>query len=416
MAAAANDAAPQRALRVLTFSSLFPSPASPRHGIFVETRLAQLVHDCAVDARVIAPVPWFPFRAEVFGKYARFAATPRRGTRPNGLPVTYPRYLMLPHFGVAFQPDSMARAALADLLRLQREGWQPDLIDAHYLYPDGVAAALVARRLKLPFVMTARGTDVNVIARQPGPGQRIRDAARDAAAVVAVSSPLKDGLVALGVDAARITVLRNGVDLEMFGLEDLATARARVGLPSQGRLAACVGNLVAEKGQALAIEALAALPPDVRLAIVGDGPLRGELAAQARRLGLEERVVFLGVMPQHELRYLYAGVDVLLLTSTREGWPNVVLEAMACGTPVVSFDVGAAREMITGDEVGRIVAQRDAAALYGAVRELLDAAVPRERIRAHAAQFDWRSISRGQWDLFVQATAAANRRPGGAAN
>jgi len=163
-------------LRVLTFTSLFPSDARPRHGIFVETRLAHLVRDCAVDARVVAPVPWFPFAAPAFGSYARLAATPRRAVRAEGMQVTYPRYLMLPRVGVPWQPRSMARAAAPDIARWQRDGWHPDLIDAHYLYPDGVAAALLAQRLRLPFLLTARGTDVNVLARLPGyPADRVDD-------------------------------------------------------------------------------------------------------------------------------------------------------------------------------------------------------------------------------------------------
>ena len=391
------------ALRVLTFSSLFPSEARPRHGIFVENRLLHLVRDCDVDARVVAPVPWFPFRGEVFGSYGRLAATPRRALRPGGLRVSYPRYLMLPKVGVGRQPDHMARGALGDIRALVDTGWQPELIDAHYLYPDGVAASLLAERLGLPFVMTARGTDVNLLAQMPGPGRRIVEAAARAAAVIAVSQPLKERLVALGVDAAKVTVLRNGVDTELFGLEDRSAARAALGLPAPGAIAACVGNLVPEKGQALAIDMLARMP-DLRLVIVGDGPLRRELAAQAARLGVASRVEFRAVMPQRELARLYAAADLLLLTSQREGWPNVVLEAMACGTPVVGFDVGAARQMIVGEAVGRVVATREAAALATAVAEQLARPAPREQIRRHAAQYDWASISRGQWSLFMHAT------------
>ncbi|MCW5662456.1 MAG: glycosyltransferase [Piscinibacter sp.] len=394
------------ALRVLTFTSLFPSEARPRHGIFVENRLQHLRRDCDVDSRVIAPVPWFPFTAAAFGSYARFAATPRSAVRAEGLQVSYPRYLMLPRLGVARQPDSMARAAWPDVQALLDGGWRPELIDAHYLYPDGVAAGLLARRLDMPFVMTARGTDVNVIAQQPGPGRRIIEAAGRAAAVIAVSQPLKDKLVALGVEPGKVQVLRNGVDLAVFRLEDRSAARLALGLPDAGPIAACVGNLVPEKGQALAIDALCELP-DVRLVIVGDGPLRSELAAQVARRGVAGRVDFRPVMPQRELSRLYAAADVLLLTSEREGWPNVVLEAMACGTPVVAFDVGAVREMVTGDAVGRVVVPRETGALTRAIAGMLATPVSREAIRAHAAQYDWTSISRGQWALFTRFAGAA---------
>ncbi len=387
-------------LRVLVFSSLFPSEARPRHGIFVETRLAHLVKDCAIDARVIAPVPWFPSSSPRFGAYAAFAATPRRATRPNGVEVTYPRYAMLPRVGTALQPGSMARAALADAVALQRAGWQPDLIDAHYLYPDSVAAAIVAERLNLPLVITARGTDVNVLAHMRGPGRRILRAAQRAGAVITVSSRLKQALLDLGMAASKVVVLRNGVDPDMFKPTDRHAARARFGFDSQP-IAVCVGNLVEEKGFELAIDALVQMQ-DWQLLIVGDGPARAQLAGHAARAGVASRVRFHPNMAQAELADAYSAADVLLLTSTREGWPNVVLESLACGTPVVAVDVGAVGEMITDPAIGRVVAVRDAVQLAGAVDGLMLSRPERDRTRAHARQFDWPTISRGQWDVFTR--------------
>ena len=321
----------------------------------------------------------------IFGQYARYAATPRRTTRDDGLRVTYPRYLMLPKFGVSFQPDSMERAALADIAELQKAGWQPDIIDAHYFYPDGVAAALLADRLKIPFVVTARGTDVNVLGRTPGPAGRIKWAAERAAKVIAVSSRLKEALVTIGVDESKIAVLRNGVDLDDFRPEDPGVARRRLGLP-EGCFAACVGNLVPEKDFALAIESLHNLP-DLRLVIVGDGPLRRELANLALRLNVGQRVIFLPPMPQKDLRYVYSSAAVLLLTSTREGWPNVVLKSLACGTPVVAVDVGAVGEILTHRQVGRILHDRDPCRFSTAVAELLAMPPSRQAVRLRAAQF-----------------------------
>ncbi len=392
-------------LRVLTFTSLFPSAARPRHGIFVETRLQHLVDDCAVDARVVAPVPWFPFRSPRYGRYADYAATPRRETRAGGLRVTYPRYLMLPRVGVAFQPESMARAARADIAALRRGGWVPDIIDAHYLYPDGVAAALLAHELGIPFIATARGSDVNVLARTPGPAARIVHAAGLAAALIAVSWPLKKALVELGVAEAKIVILRNGVDLDVFQLEDKEAARRRLGFGAE-RLAICVGNLQPEKGHALAIESLCMLP-GFRLVIAGEGPLRGELTALARRVGVAERMSFLPTMTQGELRHLYCSADVMLLPSTREGWPNVVLESLACGTPVVAVDVGAVREMLNRPEFGRVVTSRDPVPFARAVLRATNAPERREQLRRHAAGFDWISISRGQLEVMTRVLGRA---------
>jgi glycosyltransferase involved in cell wall biosynthesis len=313
---------------------------------------------------------------------------------------------MLPKIGMAWQPASMARAAWADIAAWRREGWQPDLIDAHYLYPDGVAACMLARRLGVPFVMTARGSDVNLIARLPGPGRRIAQAAAHAAAVIAVADPLRDGLLALGVDATKLHVLRNGVDTDVFRPEDRAAARARAALPAGVPLLAVVGNLLPEKGQALAIEALALLP-GVHLVIVGEGPARPQWLALAQRLGVQHRMHWRASMPQAQLRDVYAAADALLLTSSREGWPNVVLESMACGTPVVAMDVGAVRQMIVGPEFGRIVTERSAAALAAAAAAQLAQPASRQALQQHAAAHDWASIARAQWDLFTRAVASA---------
>ena len=383
-------------LRVLTFSSLFPSAARARHGIFVETRLRHLVRDCGIDSRVIAPVPWFPSRSPRFGPYALFAATPRRDVR-EGLPVSYPRYFMLPRWGVPFQPNSMAWAATGDIRALSTSGWRPDVIDAHYFYPDGVAASIVAERLGVPFVVTARGTDINVLARMPGPARRILDTARRAAAVMAVSSGLKEAMVALGVDAGKITVLRNGVDIDLFRPEDRRAAKENLGL-SGSPMVAMVGNLVPEKDHALAMRALARLP-GCHLAIVGDGPERPALQSLAKQLAIADRVTFLDNMAQSRLRGLYSAADATVLTSTREGWPNVVLESMACGTPVVSVDVGAVREMITRPEVGYVAPHRDPQALADGIARLMRAPPAPEEVRAHARQFDWYSISRAQFEI-----------------
>ena len=287
---------------------------------------------------------------------------------------------------------------MPEIEQLRASGWQPQLIDAHYLYPDGVAAALLAERTGIPFVMTARGTDVNVLARMSGPGRRIAWAARRCAAIIAVSARLKQGLVELGVDADSVVVLRNGVDPEQFCPIDRALARRELNLPD-GPVIAGVGNLVPEKGFELAIEALALLPA-ATLVLVGDGPQRAWLVAVARRCGVSDRVHMLPVMPQSRLPSLYSAADVLVVTSTREGWPNVVLEALSCGTPVASVDVGAVAEMLTDPSVGRVVDQRDPERFAAAIAALLQAPPARSVVRRHAAQFDWASIASAQFELF----------------
>ena len=155
-------------MRILTFTTLYPSTAQPQHGIFVETRLIKLVESGAVAARVLAPCPWFPLGAARLGRYAIFARIPRQEIR-YGLRVDHPRYPVLPKLGVNLAPLSLFAAVLASLRRQMREGVDFDLIDAHYFYPDGVAAVLLGRALDRPVVVTARGSDLNILARRPIP-------------------------------------------------------------------------------------------------------------------------------------------------------------------------------------------------------------------------------------------------------
>ncbi len=260
-------------MKILLFSSLYPSSVRPIHGIFVETRLRELLKTGEVQAKVVAPVPWFPSTAKRFGEYAQFAATPRFEKR-NGIDVFHPRYALLPKVGMNIAPYTMALGALATIKRLQREGFDFDLIDAHYYYPDGVAAGLLAKWLGKPFVVTARGTDLNLIPQHPFPRKLILQTAARASASVGVAQALMDTLRDLGADPAKLHTLRNGVDLERFTPEPREAARQRLGLPMEARYLLSVGHLIERKGHHIAIEALAQLPA-VTLLIAGSGPEEG---------------------------------------------------------------------------------------------------------------------------------------------
>jgi glycosyltransferase involved in cell wall biosynthesis len=390
-------------------TTLFPSSVSPRHGIFVETRLCKLRERAPVDLKVIAPVPWFPFAWRGAGRYATYASTPRCEVR-DGVDVRHPRFVVIPRVGMLLQPAALAGACRRAERQLSARGWQCDVIDAHYLYPDGVAAAAVARELRVPLVVTARGSDVNLIAQMPAPRRRILAALERAQRVIAVSGALKRELVRLGVAAEKIEVLRNGVDTSLFRCTDRERIRARLDVGSTP-LVASVGNLVTEKGHDLVLGAVARLP-GVFAVIVGAGPERANLVRQAEQLGIAQRVRWLENMPQADLAFLYGAADVLALGSAREGWPNVLLEAMACGTPVVASDVGGVREII-GDNVGEVVTTRDAQVFACAIERVLGRHLPRADVRAHAETFSWEPVARRYFEILAQAAHA--RQPSHAA-
>jgi len=386
-------------IRILTFSTLFPSSVRPGHGIFVETRLRELVASGQIETRVVAPVPWFFSTNPRFGQYARIASTPRREMR-NGLEVLHPRYLLPPGVGMSMAPFALAVGARATVRRLLDQGYDFDVIDAHYYYPDGVAAALLARHFRKPFTVTARGSDINLIANHAVPRKLMRWAANRAAASIGVSRALTNVMASLGMPQSKLIVMPNGVDLMRFRLRDKAAARAELSWPA-GPTLLSAGNLVENKGHHLAIEALAGLP-EFRLVIAGEGPERNALADLAARLQVAQRVQFAGRVDQERLAVCYGAADILVLASSREGWPNVLLEAMACGTPVVATNVGGIPEIVTTAEAGRILSDRSASAVVQAVTELWREMPEPAAVHARAAGCSWDSTSRAQLRLFGQ--------------
>jgi glycosyltransferase involved in cell wall biosynthesis len=245
-------------------------------------------------------------------------------------------------------------------------------------------------------VITARGTDINLIPRYALPRRMILWAAERAAASITVCAALKDALVGLGADPGKITVLRNGVDLELFRPMDRSAARAELAVSGPTLLA--VGHLSERKGQHLIIEALPELK-EYRLLIVGDGD-PASLRRLAARLGVEDRVRFEGAVEPQRLPLYFNAADMSVLASSREGWANVLLESMACGTPVVATDVWGTREAVTAPAAGVLVKEVSAAAVAAGVRALAQAYPDRAATRAYAEGFSWDETSAGQVQLF----------------
>lgn len=381
-------------LRLLTFTTLYPNAVRPQYSVFVENRLRHLQASGEISARVLAPIPYFPSTSARFGSYAAFAKVPLQESR-FGIEIDHPRFLTIPKAGMSLAPFLLYAGARRALRRLRHAGHRFDLIDAHYFYPDGVAAVMLGREFGLPVTVTARGTDINLIADYALPRRLIRWAAGRADGLVTVSSALAEKLAGLGVERERIAVLRNGVDPTVF--KPVAPFRARGPTP----LAISVGNLVPLKGHDLVIRALADIPA-LHLWIVGGGAERGRLEVLAESLGVAERVSFLGVVPHEQMPAIYSAADVLVLASEREGWPNVLLEAMACGARVLTTAVSDVAEIVSQPAAGAWIRERSSHALVNALRELLATPVPREATRAHALGFTWEATTHGQLALFKE--------------
>ncbi|WP_245503610.1 glycosyltransferase family 4 protein [Aquabacterium lacunae] len=392
-----------RATRILLFSTLYPSAVRPAHGVFVETRLRELMRTGRVEVKVVAPVPWFPSTHPRFGEYAQFASTPRHETR-NGIEVHHPRYVLPPKVGMNVAPWTLAVGAWPTIRRLQREGFDFDLIDAHYYYPDGVAAMLLSRWLSKPFVVTARGTDLNLIPQHAWPRKLILQTAAAAHASIGVCQALMDTLAELGASPDRLHTLRNGVDLQRFSPKLRQEARERLGLQPDAAYLLSVGHLIERKGHHIAIEAMRHLP-DVQLLIAGAGPEQQALQQQAQALGVANRVRFVGLIAHEELAWWYSAADALALCSSREGWANVLLESMACGTPVLATNIWGTPEVVTCAAAGRLLDARTPEALADAWLALRADPPEREATRRHAERFSWEATTQGQLKLFERIQA-----------
>jgi glycosyltransferase involved in cell wall biosynthesis len=385
-------------LRILTVSTLYPNAQRPAHGIFVENRLRHLVAGGQVESRVVAPVAWFPFRHSRFGRFSGLGRIPTVESR-HGISVHHPRYPVIPKIGMSIAPTLLYLALRSFVPALLEKHGDIDLIDAHYFYPDGVAAVMLAKQLGKPVVITARGTDINLIPQYALPRRQIQWAARNANGMIAVCQALKTAMVELRIDDRRIRVLPNGVDLEQFQPRPRDEARRKFSISGPTLLS--VGHLIERKGHDLTIRSLNQLP-GVSLVIAGEGPERSALESLVRQIGVADRVRFLGLVSQADLPDLYSAADALVLASSREGWANVLLEAMACGTPAIATDVWGNAEVVAEPAAGLLV-QRTPDGIAEGAKRLFSKPPSRHETRLYAERFSWDATTAGQVEVFQAA-------------
>ena len=385
-------------LRVLTLSTLFPNDAQPTLGVFVERQTLGLAALKNVEVEVVAPIGVPPWPLSLHPHYKARARLPRRQTWKDII-VHRPAYPVLPRLGQRLTARRMARALLPKLREI-RARFPFDVIDAEFFWPDGPAAMHLAAALEVPFSIKARGSDINYWGGRAGIGEQLLAAAGAAGGLLSVSESLKRAMVELGMTGDRINVHYTGVDLDRFKPVDRREAKAAMGI--EGPLIATVAALIPGKGQRLALEAAARIP-GATLALAGAGPDRAALEALAGALGITGRVLFMGAQPHDSIARLLAAADVMMLPSRSEGLANVWIEAMASGTPVVSGDVGGAREAIV-PEAGTLVALTPEA-LAQAARDLIDIPRDQETVRKAALRFDWDTNSR---ILFEHLSRVAN--------
>jgi teichuronic acid biosynthesis glycosyltransferase TuaC len=377
--------------RILVFSSLYPSQVRPVAGVFIRERMSKVAEHCPL--LVVSPVPWFPLQGLIRRFYPNYRPQPASREEQNGIQVLYPKFLSLPAVGRSLDGFFMAVCCLPLLFNLRRHT-AFNLIDAHFTYPDGYAATLLGGWLKLPVCITLRGTEAPLL--KTNRRGLLLKALRKATKVFSVSAALKQLVVDAGAEAEKIQVVGNGIDIQKFFPIDKLTARRQFGIAEHAPVLISVGGLVDRKGFHRVLEImpqLLAKYPDLVYLIVGgaspEGDIRERLERQVAELGLAAHVRFLGSMAAKDLHQPLSAADVFVLATANEGWANVFLEAMACGLPVISTDVGGNREVVCAEHLGAIVPFGEPQALSAALDAALQRDWDRQAILRYAAENSW---------------------------
>jgi teichuronic acid biosynthesis glycosyltransferase TuaC len=403
-----------RKLRVLSMATMFPNPRMPVHAQFVKQRLDALSRK--VDLVVVSPIPWFPGE-KALQRYRNRSAIPASDPQ-SPYPVFYPRFFSIP--GLIKPLEGLTLAFCLWRFIRSRYAAQPfDLLDCHLGFPDGFAGALVARVLGLPHTVTLRGHDINELYRYPVRIRQVIYGLKHSARFFGVAQALVDAAVALGAPANKGFRSANGVNPSRFFPAPREDARVRLGL-APGRYLLSVSHLVPRKGVDIVMRAFAQLKreafPDLRFIIVGKGGEEGDSEPQLRHLAEElqvaDSIVWAGAVLNTDLRWWYSAADVFCLASEKEGWPNVVLEALACGTPVVAAATWGIPEIITSDTVGLLVKERNPQAFAMRISEALRKTWEPDRIAEFAASNTWDQVAEnlvGHFNALLSSTSRPSR-------
>lgn len=386
-------------MKVLTFTKLYPNAQMPWHGIFIARRVTALARAGGHQIEVVAPVPYYPKFLPGNAEWNKLKLVPEVEVQQS-LRVYHPRYFNPPKIGMARYGHWMAQGSRARVTHLLHNGFPFDVIDAHFIYPDGYAAIRLGQRLHRPVVVTARGSDITRNKHYPHIRPLLLDVMRSAAQLVAVSEELRDDFLELGATPEKIHVIPNGIETEVFYPMPQTEARETLGLAPEDRWLVSVGRLDRNKGQWLILEALKKIGlaelqrRRIRLALIGQGEDRATLAAISRAAGFDAIVHFAGQLSPEIICIWYNAADVKILASSREGSPNVVLEALACGTPAVTSRAGRNALVIEEGRNGLLFPTEDADALQSAILRALDHPWDRAEIARTGRQRSWGIVAK----------------------
>ena len=388
-------------MKVLTYTTLFPNNVFPNHGVFIKERMRFFAQ--RNELKVVAPVPYFPgininTRWYKYSKIKKFEII-------EDIPVWHPRYFITPRIGMSLYGDYLywsTKKIVAKIL----SSYTFEAIDAHYIYPDGYAALKIAKEFNKPIILSARGTDINLYSEFPIIKKKLLFTMQSADRIIAVSQSLKDRIHELGIPEYKIEVIPNGVDFDKFYKMDKMTARKELNLPLDKKIILSVGLLIDRKGFNFLIDAFGILiknmvgkKPPV-LIIAGEGERKVQLQTQINKNKLQDCIKLVGSIPHNQLNKYYNAADIFTLVSSREGWPNAVMEALACGVPVVATKIWGIPEIIKNDSYGILVEDQDPQKIYDGLNTALHRRWDTDKIYRYSREFGWNDVAKKVEDQF----------------
>ena len=394
-------------MNVLVFSSLFPNKIQPNNAIFIKNRMAAVAKQRNYTVKVVAPVPYFPplpLADKLFIRWRHFTRIPKHEFLEN-LEIWHPRYIVTPKIGMSFYGLSMFLGTLPLLKKIYSD-FPFDLIDGHYIYPDGLAAILAGRMFRVPVVLSARGTDINLYPQFPLIKKIIQYTLKKTNKCIAVCEDLKKIMMSLGIEDEKINVIPNGIDQEQFYRIEKSAARGKIGLPVRGKVLLAVGSLIERKGHHLLIDALGIMKKENRLSfvtyIVGEGEWHDKLAIAIKRNNLDEYVFLQGQVDNKDLLYWYNAADLFFLGSSREGWPNVISESLACGVPVIATSVNGVPEIINSDDYGVVLKERTASYFAQEIPKAMNRSWDYDKIYQYGQSRTWDTVAAEVCSTFAE--------------
>lgn len=373
-------------MKILFLTHIFPTTKHPTRGTYNGNVFRGIARHC--DIRMVCPVPWW--------NWLLSPADLLRAPEDDHIDVntTLPTSWAIPRVTPGLNGQVLylsLRAYIASLYKV----FPFDMIVAAWAYPDAFAAARLAHDFGCPVVAKILGSDVNHLAQNPILRDKIRWALQQMQCVITVSAALKERVTSLGVPEERVVVKHNGVDGKAFAIRGRNASRACVGLNANRRSICYVGRFGHEKGVDVLLDAMKRLcdtgPDDIDLIMIGSGAMESGLRRQAEQWGIKDRVHFCGERSHDEIPNWISASDVFCLPSRREGCPNVILEALASGRPVVSARVGGVPELLN-NENGIMVPSEDAEALAVGLKQALQRNWDPSRLRQSVEFLSWEEV------------------------